>query len=81
MIIRFAKATEPMRSNPPFAYSWGFVVLCVAFSARLLAGAIFTGLPFLTFFPAVALAAFLCGPGPAIVVALRGRCDGGLLPF
>ncbi len=39
---------------------------------RLAIGDILVGVPFLTFFPATTLAAFVCGPGPGIVCALIG---------
>ncbi|HKB95633.1 MAG TPA: DUF4118 domain-containing protein, partial [Rhizomicrobium sp.] len=61
-----------MRSNPALGYPLAFLLVCLAVAARLLGGPVLNGFSFLTFYPPVIIAAFLCGPGPAALAVLLG---------
>ncbi|MDB6454329.1 sensor histidine kinase [Falsirhodobacter sp. 20TX0035] len=55
------------------AFRWGFAALSFAIAVSLrwtLNGALASGFPFLTFFPAIILTAFFCGRWPGIAVSV-----------
>jgi PAS domain S-box-containing protein len=63
-----AQRSRPVRSNPALGYPLAFLLVCLAIGTRLLGGTVLNGFPFLTFYPPVIIAAFLCGPGPAALL-------------
>jgi PAS domain S-box-containing protein len=67
-----AQRSRPVRSNPGLGYPLAFLLVCLAVAARLLGGPVLTSFPFLTFYPAIVIAALLCGPGPAALAAVLG---------
>ena len=67
-----AQRSRAIRTRPALGYPLAFALFCLAVVAKLLGGPVLTGFPFLTFYPAVVVAAFLCGPGPAAMVAVLG---------
>lgn len=60
-----------LRRRPLFAYALALAACGIGLALRVqLDGVLPTGFPFLTFFPAVILTAFLAGTGPAILCAV-----------
>ncbi|MHB2210011.1 diguanylate cyclase domain-containing protein [Methylobacterium sp. CM6257] len=59
--------TRPDPKAPRYGYAVGVAAVLAALAARaILPG----GLPFITFYPAVILTAYFCGPGPAVASAI-----------
>ena len=67
-----AQQSRALRTNPVLGYPIAFLLVCLAVAARLLAGSTLAAFPILPFYPAVVLAAFLCGPAPASLAAFLG---------
>jgi PAS domain S-box-containing protein len=67
-----AQRTRAMRTNPALGYPLALALICLAVAARLAGGSLLSSFPFLTFYPPVVAAAFLCGLGPALVTMLLG---------
>ena len=63
----------------PFRYLIAAFLVGIALAIRLAVAAPDAGLPFLTFFPATALSAILCGLGPGLVAAMLGCAIAGVL--
>jgi len=63
---------QGLRQKPWLAYSVGVALALAAFALRALAIPQPTGLPFISFLPAIALAAFFAGAGPALLCAAIG---------
>ncbi len=61
--------SEPLRRRPWIAYAVAMLLALAALGIRLLIGGVLSGFPFLTFFPAVLLAAYLGGRGPGALCA------------
>jgi PAS domain S-box-containing protein len=70
-LSRILERTARMRSRPAFGYAFAALAFVVALLARFaLAGVLPpAGFPFLTFFPAVLLTAFLSGLGPGLLAS------------
>ena len=61
----------PFRLSNLKTSRYGYAVAVAAILVALAARAVLpVGLPFITFYPAVILTAYLCGPGPALVSAI-----------
>jgi PAS domain S-box-containing protein len=69
---------QGLRQKPWLAYSVGVALALAGFGLRELVIPRATGLPFISFLPAVALAAFFAGAGPALACAAIG---GGIAYF
>lgn len=67
-----AQRSSAFRTNPALGYPLAFALICLAVAVRLLAGPALAAFPILPFYPAVVLAAFLCGPAPAALAAFLG---------
>lgn len=67
-----AERTRPIRANPARAYLLALLLVLLAVVARLISGPALSSFPFLVFYPPVLVAAFLCGPGPAVMTVLLG---------
>jgi K+-sensing histidine kinase KdpD len=63
-------ATQPLRASAWFAYLTAIVAPVIALQIRFATGSALIGSPFLTFFPAVLIAAFLGGWVPGVIAAL-----------
>jgi PAS domain S-box-containing protein len=63
---------QGLRQKPWLAYSVGVALALAGFGLRELVIPRATGLPFISFLPAVALAAFFAGAGPALLCAAIG---------
>jgi PAS domain S-box-containing protein len=61
---------------PAYRYGIALTLFLIALAVRLGVAPVEDGLPFFTFFPAVALAVVLCGLGPSLLVLLLGGVVG-----
>lgn len=69
--LRFIRWTARFRTRPRLAYPVAVIAFVLALGARFLADPLLgNGFPFLTFFPAILLSAFVCGRGPGVLCAL-----------
>lgn len=69
--MRILEGGAAIRRNPLRAYGFGLVAFTLAFILRWqLEGVLPPGFPYLTFFPAVILTAFVAGTAPGIACAL-----------
>ena len=66
-------------SKPIKKYGIAFLIYLIAFGLRLLILPISSGLGYVTFYPAMEIAALLCGPGPCLFSVLLGSVTGLLL--
>ncbi len=66
----FVLSTERVRKRPVAPYLLGVVAVLITFAFRFWAGELLSGYPFLSFLPAVMLAAFLGGFWPGILCAV-----------
>jgi len=60
------------RGSPVPAYGAAVALIAAAIGIRLLAGAAFPGVPFITVFPAVVIATFVGGRGPGLAATVLG---------
>jgi hypothetical protein len=72
LVYRAVVRLEGFRSRPLLGHLLAVLLSIAGIEARLLIGDVLTGFPFLTFFPAVALSAFLGGRAPGITAAILG---------
>jgi signal transduction histidine kinase/CheY-like chemotaxis protein len=68
--MNFFAATDVIRSRPWIGYPLAVGLSLAALSIRFAAGDLLVGFPFLTFFSAVVLSAFLGGLGPGVLAAV-----------
>ena len=66
------RIAQGLRQKPWLAYSVGVALALAGFGLRELVIPRAPGLPFISFLPAVALAAFFAGAGPALLCAAIG---------
>ncbi|MDD4927801.1 MAG: histidine kinase [Gallionella sp.] len=67
---RFLDRFSPSQRGKPVGYLVAVVLVMVALFGRLAIAPAESGIPFLTFFPAVTLVAVLCGAGPGLFAML-----------
>lgn len=65
-----------LERSPVYRYFVAGAVLCAAIAVRFLVIPLDGGMPFVTVFPAVAIAVVLCGFGPGVMVVLLGGLFG-----
>ena len=70
--MNFFAAADVIRSRPWIGYPLAVCLSLAALSIRFGAGDLLVGFPFLTFFSAVVLSAFLGGLGPGVLAAVLG---------
>ncbi len=70
--MNFFAAAAVIRSRPWIGYPLAVGLSLAAFWIRFAAGDLLVGFPFLTFFSAVVLSAFLGGLGPGVLAAVLG---------
>jgi PAS domain S-box-containing protein len=74
--IALHRAFSTPLERPVTRYAAGLAIFFLALALRLAILPITGGIPFLTFYPAVTLAALLCGTGPAMMVIVLGCLAG-----
>lgn len=67
-----AQRTRPIRANPALGYPLALLLVGLAILVRFVAGSVLYPFPILTFYLPVIVAAFLCGPGPALMTVALG---------
>jgi PAS domain S-box-containing protein len=70
------RALSAVAIRPVARYVVAFVIFALALALRFAILPVHAGLGFLTFYPAMAFAALLCGIGPAVVVIVLGGFAG-----
>lgn len=69
--LRFIRWTARLRARPVLAFPVAVAAWLLALAARFSVDPLLgNGFPFLTFFPAILLSAFVCGRGPGVLCAL-----------